>query len=347
MEARSHGSTGEADKAHGAEQQPGGKEGGRSGGKAERSKAPAPRSPESPTARVKKADADYSDSEELRPSERRSKARERRDGVKERTEEKEPWNNRRRRDKRQPEGQEAVVVNFDDGTAASSQVLNGGALLSLLRAPPPTQYTREKLLLISQLPAARVKPLPFNVIIDKENFNSPLVTRPKFSRDGTGEEQGEGDSHHNRRGRRKHRGVEHKGDRHVESEEEKEGEEDDDDEVERLVKEFKEEDDADRGLQDDIADENDPRSREVEEAQWDMPEGPDNTEGDLMEFTLGDIRKAEKSISSGMSMRDYKASLRSVGTASGAGSSDLPDLSNLFGANGAGEAPLFEEEEEM
>eukprot|EP00931_Biecheleriopsis_adriatica_P064398 TRINITY_DN39189_c0_g1_i1.p1 TRINITY_DN39189_c0_g1~~TRINITY_DN39189_c0_g1_i1.p1 ORF type:complete len:791 (+),score=206.61 TRINITY_DN39189_c0_g1_i1:123-2495(+) len=224
---------------------------------------------------------------------------------------KEPWKERRRKQDKDEDG------NNGGDHLANSQVLNGGALLAMLQANPSgaRRYTREDLLSIGQLPASNVKPANLHAMIDKDNASSTLCLRSKGDkasrRRGDGDEDDYDEDGSNRRERRsKDRGgrrgasdeeddeiVDDRGDWHGHKGQRWGGSWHDD--------EWSGSKDFGAGSHPSAA-----SWQRSDEPQWDMPEVSAGQEGSLLEFTLGDIRKAEKSIASGMSMNDYKASLR-------------------------------------
>jgi len=267
----------------------------------------------------------------------REKGRDKKDGWKDRGADRKQdnWKQDRRRKV------DEVKKEFGGENSAGPQVLNGGALLSLLKANTPshTRYTREELFAIGQLPASKVKPPTLNVMIDKDNVASTLLFRRDKAR-----RRGDGDEDDDEEGRRERRPRGERGRR---------GDSDDDDEEaewpDRRPKDTRW---SGGWKQDEWSKPNETVAEPSQESwhqkgadesspQWDMPDagGP---EGSLLEFTLGDIRKAEKSIASGMTMKDYKASLRTgPGAAEPAperkGSDPFQDSGNDF---------FFEEEEE-
>jgi len=211
------------------------------------------------------------------------------------------------------------------GEGTADQVLNGGALLSLLKANPPsvTRYSREELLSIGQLPASKVKPASLNSIVDKENLSSPLLVRPKVDKADRPPRNREGEKeeyHEEANGTQRHW--------------QQRGDEEDDQERRRGRNRWSEEREQGRGQRWKDGHYEDDRAlggyhhhqeqdyHHYREDEWKMPSAPSggkaeewdmpdaNDTGDLMDFTLGDIRKAEKAINKGMAMSDYKASLR-------------------------------------
>lgn len=261
---------------------------------------------------------------------------------------KDGWKDRRRRDGGgRPPMESEVVANNENFGPANSQALrgSGATLLNLLKANPPgaTRYTQEQLLSIGQLPASKVKPPSLNEIINKQNGESPLLFKAKNERDNEhGEAKEDGDS---RRERREHRsggaaaglpaGRANRG----------------------TLEEEEEEENPDRRWHGRKSGGNEERRPPVREAndpdsQWDMPDAGSNAGmfggdlSDLANFTLGDIRKAEKSMSSGMSFKDYKASLRAeeVGTGAlqGTGAVSSSTAAAAVAAT-AGDSPFDEE----
>lgn len=227
-----------------------------------------------------------------------------RDGRKER-DKKETWNQRR--------GKHEKGDGKDDGDGGKSgSPLSGGALLSMLKANPPsyTRYTKEELLSIGQLAASRNKPSNLDILVDKENASSPLLVRARGDKaqrkrggdaegdeeydDGVlqdrAEEEADGDDDH--RGRKGGQRGEWKDDR-------------------RPMQQWSE-----RGLRDSNRSAADRAALDRRKADpWDMPESQtDVLEGnDLTALSMGDIRQAEKAMSKGMSMSDYKDSLQRPG----------------------------------
>mmetsp|Transcript_6942 Transcript_6942/g.17226 ORF Transcript_6942/g.17226 Transcript_6942/m.17226 type:complete len:646 (-) Transcript_6942:145-2082(-) len=207
----------------------------------------------------------------------------------------------------------AVAQQDVGGAATSVQLLDGDALLSILKANPPgiTRYSRTELLSIGRLPASKVKPRSLNSIIDKENTSSPLLIRPKAGkedRDAPPEADLVGGCRRDRMGCFGSKLLGKDEWRFIAS------------------------NTADRMQTSEIGSKD-----KGGEPQWDMPDANSGMQGDLANFTLGDIRQAERSMNSGMSMKDYKASLRSRG---------LCDANDPFQASGDAGATIFVEEED-
>jgi len=319
--------------------QPSDQKHGKKGGKGERQKGKE-KAKDSHPSWVKK-DADDSE-EEQRPHERergkgRDKAREKgekgsgKDGRGEGR--KENWKERRGKQHDRYDGDSAATGGNDAsggdgrqrGNAENAEALNGGALLSLLKSHTPSvrRYTREELFSIGQLAASKVKPDMLSEIIDKENAASPLLVRPKVprrNREGEEEDYDEEAA----AGRRERRQRARRGDLEEEEEEE----------VDRRRTRRWDQREQDRGWK---QEEQQPKGkgfgkgkgydedgygdgagyRQYEDQwtappvkssrgdEWEMPDVSESQNASLMDFTLGDIRKAERSINKGMSMSDY------------------------------------------
>lgn len=254
------------------------------------------------------------------------KAKEKRDGNWEaqgrRAEsKKEAWKERRGKQQERFDS-ESNKLHGGNAEGTADQVLNGGHLLSMLKANPPsvTRYSREELLSIGQLPASKVKPAPLDWIIDKENHSSPLLVRPKvdkvdrpsrnresekdqYSADANGTQRHwpqrgeEADDPERQRGR--NRWSEDRGQRW------KDGYYEDDRALSGHHQQQQYHSYSDEWQ---MPSASSGARADARSDDWDMPDANDT--GDLMDFTLGDIRKAEKAINKGMAMSDYKASFR-------------------------------------
>jgi len=223
---------------------------------------------------------------------------------------------RRRREVggRLPPEAEALASNANCGSENAQAVRgNGAVLLSLLKAHPPgaKPYMKEQLLSIGQLPASRVKPPSLSDVIDKENGASPLLFKGNREKDGEhGEAKRDGESRRERREQRN--GGATAGLPAGRSD----GGTLDGKEPDRRWSNWNGGGNVEQRLPTGKA--NDP------DTQWDMPDASSNAGtfggdlSDLANFTLGDIRKAEKSMNGGMSFKDYKASLRAEEVSTGA-----------------------------
>lgn len=217
------------------------------------------------------------------------------------------------------------------------------------------RYTREELMSIGQLPMSKVKPPTLHPMIDQGNPSSTLVLM-KTKADKASRRRGDGDEDDgdddDAGGRRERRGNRDRGARKGESEEEDENDgwadrrgrrghrADRDarwgggwnqDEWSNMHQEFMGKDDPQHPSAGSWQKANPP-------TQWDMPDAA-GAEGSLREFTLGDIRKAEKSIAGGMSMKDYKASMRSAGDL-------VPERKSSDPFQDSGDGNFFVEEDE-
>merc|ERR1719329_1532590 len=76
-------------------------------------------------------------------------------------------------------------------------------------------------------------------------------------------------------------------------------------------------------------------------SDWDMPDDGDAAKFNIEDFTLGDIRQAEKAISKGVSLSEYKSSLHAERATKGDTASEDVDLSHALEAQ-----PLFKGEAE-
>mmetsp|Transcript_42656 Transcript_42656/g.84458 ORF Transcript_42656/g.84458 Transcript_42656/m.84458 type:complete len:339 (+) Transcript_42656:78-1094(+) len=229
---------------------------------------------------------------------------------------KDGWKDRRRREGggRPPAEAEVLAINENFGSANAQALRGSGAtLLNLLKANPPgvIRYTQEQLLSIGQLPASRVKPPSLSDVIDKENGASPLLFKGNREKDGEhGEAKRDGESRRERREQRN--GGATAGLPAGRSD----GGTLDGKEPDRRWSNWNGGGNVEQRLPTGKA--NDP------DTQWDMPDASSNAGtfggdlSDLANFTLGDIRKAEKSMNGGMSFKDYKASLRAEEVSTGA-----------------------------
>lgn len=296
----------------------------------------------------RKVDLDTQDGDDRKT---RDKVREKRDNWKE------SWKDRWRKPEKVDENSRDT---FND-VSGPSQVLSGGDLMNLLKADRPAQavsarrYTREELMCIGQLPMSKVKPPTLDAMIDKGNPSSTLLLM-KTKADKASRRRGDGDEDDgdddDGAGRRERRSNRDRGARKGESEEEDEN----DGWADRRGRRGHRVDrDARWGggwnqdewtnMHQEFMGKGDPQhpsagswQRADPAPQWDMP-ATTGAEGSLWEFTLGDIRKAEKSIAGGMSMKDYKASLRSAGDL-------VPERKSSDPFQDSGDGNFFVEEDE-
>eukprot|EP00927_Polykrikos_kofoidii_P013452 TRINITY_DN15865_c1_g1_i1.p1 TRINITY_DN15865_c1_g1~~TRINITY_DN15865_c1_g1_i1.p1 ORF type:complete len:828 (-),score=133.92 TRINITY_DN15865_c1_g1_i1:868-3351(-) len=230
----------------------------------------------------------------------RDKTKERKDNWKDRVDlKKEAWRDRQR--KPHDNGLDVRGTEYGDVSTNPSR-LSGGALLSMLKVASPAviRYTRDELLSISKLPASKVKP-KLHVTIDGENTNSPLLIKTKPEKDDFEEEGvgagggcrtgggfGDGPSGCSVRDSTCGGGYGFESGYGA----------------------------GDWKAQPETAKHSEAQPEWATDSQWDMPD-VSIKQGCLNEFTLGDIREAERSLSLGMSMSDYKASLRAAGGPNG------------------------------
>lgn len=209
-----------------------------------------------------------------------------------------------------------------DANGSGSQ-LNGGVVLHMPLEPAPPgvpRYTREELIEIGKLPASQVKPANMHVAIDRENAGSHLVGKEKKDKerrrrsDAADEDDLYEDAHDSGADRASDAGAgettkraERRRERARERERERERQRAERGAPRPGLDGEPGESAADGG---DAAGAN--SRQKAGELDWDVPAVSADSGFDLSAFTLGDIREAEKSISGGMTMGDYKASRQTV-----------------------------------
>lgn len=227
--------------------------------------------------------------------------REKKDGWK--AQATENWKDgRRRRSDKVEDGKLEVLENV-----SGPQALPTGDLLSMLKSKTSKRYSREELLAISQLAPSRVKPPLLNSLIDSANKESPLLFRGKSDKSGRrrGDDEDEAEEENgSRRDRRKDRARR---------------DSDDEDEASqrkgpvqpgRWDQRWKDEGSSHARYEEAEAEHTALWAQGGEAPEWDMPDVATGNQGDLADFTMGDIRQAERSLKQGMSLKDYKASLK-------------------------------------